>query len=350
MSEFRQHEITSAQRLLDNNGNICEPGYAKKLYWEYRRSDIKAPKFRIKEWDYYYIGTQDYGLCLTISDSGYVSCLSVSILGFGDQPFQMNDSEIGALPLGKLNLPNTSLKGDISAKVGTCDMTFENDGTKRHLYGKYDNFCNSNKTLTFDVVLSDIPEESMVIATPFDKDKHFYYNQKINCMKAEGWMKFDQLDWKFNAENKALGTLDWGRGVWTYDNTWYWGSGQMVLDDGNVFGYNIGYGFGNTSAASENMLFYNGKSHKLDQIKFNIPCRSGEYFYTEPWTFTSNDGRFEMTFEPVIDRVAPMDLKVIAMLPHQVFGKLSGKAVLDDGTVVEVKDKMVFAERVHNKW
>ena len=350
MSEFRQHEITSAQRLLDNNGNICEPGYAKKLYWEYRRSDIKAPKLRIKEWDYYYIGTQDYGLCLTISDSGYVSCLSVSILGFGDQPFQMNDSEIGALPLGKLNLPNTSLKGDISAKVGTCDMTFENDGTKRHLYGKYDNFCNSKKTLTFDVVLSDIPEESMVIATPFDKDKHFYYNQKINCMKAEGWMKFDQLDWKFNSENKALGTLDWGRGVWTYDNTWYWGSGQMVLDDGNVFGYNIGYGFGNTSAASENMLFYNGKSHKLDQIKFNIPFRSGEYFYTEPWTFTSNDGRFEMTFEPVIDRVAPMDLKVIAMLPHQVFGKLSGKAVLDDGTVVEVKDKMVFAERVHNKW
>jgi len=350
MSEFRQHEITSPQHLLDNCGNICEPGYAKKLFWDYRRSDIKANKMRIKEWDYYYIGTQDYGLCLTISDSGYVSCLSVSILGFGDNPFQMNDSEIGAFPLGKLNLPNTSVKGDISSKVGTCDMTFENDGTKRHLFGKYDNFCNSSKTLTFDVVLTDIPEESMVIATPFDKDKHFYYNQKINCMKAEGWMKFDKYDWVFNEENKALGTLDWGRGVWTYDNTWYWGSGQMVLDDGNVFGYNIGYGFGNTSAASENMLFYNGKAHKLDQIKFNIPYRSGEYFYMEPWTFTSNDGRFEMTFEPVIDRVAPMDLKLIAMLPHQVFGKLSGKAILDDGTVVEVKDKMVFAERVHNKW
>ncbi len=350
MSEFRQHEITAPQQLLDNNGNICEPGFAKKLYWKYSRNDIKANKIRIKEWDYYYIGTQDYGLCLTISDSGYVSCLSVSILGFGDNPFQMNDSEIGALPLGKLNLPNTSEKGDIKSKVGTCDMTFENDGTKRHLYGTYENFCNSKKTLTFDVVLSDIPEESMVIATPFDKDKHFYYNQKINCMKAEGWMKFDNLDWKFNEENKALGTLDWGRGVWTYDNTWYWGSGQMVLEDGNVFGYNIGYGFGNTSAASENMLFYNGKSHKLDQVKFNIPYRNGEYFYEEPWTFTSNDGRFEMTFKPVIDRVAPMDLKLIAMLPHQVFGLLSGKAVLDDGTVVEVKDKMVFAERVHNKW
>ena len=147
-----------------------------------------------------------------------------------------------------------------------------------------------------------------------------------------------------------MGVLDWGRGVWTYDNTWYWGSGQMVLDDGNIFGFNIGYGFGDTSAASENMLFYNGKAHKLDQVKFNIPFRNGEFFYTEPWTFTSNDGRFEMTFKPVIDRVAPLDLKVLCMIPHQVFGLISGKAILDDGTEIQIKDKMVFAERVHNKW
>ena len=350
MFEFTQHEITSEQRLLDANGNIAEPGFAKKLYWKYSRNDIKASKLRIKEWDYYYIGTQDYGLCLTLSDVGYVSSLSVSLLGFGSKPFQMNDSELGILPLGKTNMPESSVSGNCSAKAGTFEVTFDNDGNTRHLYGKYDNYFNSGKTLTFDVVLTDTPEESMVIATPFKKDKHFYYNQKINCMKANGFVKFDDIYWEFNESNKALATLDWGRGVWTYDNTWYWGSGQMVLDDGNVFGFNIGYGFGDTSAASENMLFYNGKAHKLDQIKFNIPYRNDEYFYTEPWTFTSNDDRFEMTFKPVIDRVAPFDLKVLCMIPHQVFGLISGKAILDDGTEIQIKDKMVFAERVHNKW
>lgn len=350
MFEFTQHEITAEQPLLDSKGNISEPGFAKKLFWKYDRNDIKANKLRIKEWDYYYIGTQDYGLCLTVSDVGYVSSLSVSLLKFGDKPFQMNDSELGILPLGKVNMPSSSVSGDVSTKAGTLEMTFNNDGVKRHLFGKYDNFCNSGKTLTFDVILSDCPEESMVIATPFDKDKHFYYNQKINCMKAEGFVKFDDIDWQFNEENKALGTLDWGRGVWTYDNTWYWGSGQMVLDDENVFGFNIGYGFGNTSAASENMLFYNGKAHKLDQVKFNIPMKNGDFDYMSPWTFTSNDGRFEMSFKPIIDRVAPIDLKVICMIPHQVFGLISGTATLDDGTVVEVKDKLVFAERVHNKW
>ena len=87
-----QHEITKPQRLLDSNGNIAEPGFAKRLLWQYSRDDIKAPKIRIKEWDYYYIGNQDYALCLTLSDAGFVSCLSVSHLEFGKNPVQTNDS------------------------------------------------------------------------------------------------------------------------------------------------------------------------------------------------------------------------------------------------------------------
>ncbi len=346
----RNHEITARQKLLDEKGNIREPGFAKALLWDYNRADIKAGKMRIKEWDYYYIGNNDCGLCLTISDSGYVSCLSVSILTFGDKPEQYNDSEIGFFPLGKLNLPNTSVKGDLTASVGTCKMTFSNDGKTRRLFGTYRNFVNDGD-VEFDVTLTDFPKESMVIATPFDKNKHFYYNQKINCMKAKGYAKWKGVEYKFDESNNSLATLDWGRGVWTYDNTWYWGSGQTVLADGSTFGFNIGYGFGITDAASENMLFYNGTAHKLDDVVFHIPQdEAGNYLYTDPWTFTSSDGRFEMTFKPVIDRVAPLDLKVICMLPHQVFGKMSGKAVLDDGKVIEINDVMVFAERVHNKW
>ncbi|MCQ4688093.1 DUF2804 domain-containing protein [Clostridium sp. SL.3.18] len=33
---------------------------------------------------------------------------------------------------------------------------------------------------------------------------------------------------------------------------------------------------------------------------------------------------------------------------HQVFGKMSGRAVMDDGRVIEVRDLMCFAEDVHN--
>ena len=70
----------------------------------------------------------------------------------------------------------------------------------------------------------------------------------------------------------------------------------------------------------------------------------------KPWTFTSDDGRFEMDFVPVIDRATETDFKLLCSRQHQVFGKFSGKAVLDGGTVIELKDFFGFAEKVFNKW
>ena len=102
------------------------------------------------------------------------------------------------------------------------------------------------------------------------------------------------------------------------------------------------------SAATENMLFYEGNAHKLSEVKFNIP--GDEKDFMSPWTFTSDDGRFEMDFVPVLDRASCTDAKLIKSDQHQVFGLFTGKAVLDDGRVIEVKDFPGFAEKVENKW
>ena len=185
---------------------------------------------------------------------------------------------------------------------------------------------------------------SMVIATPFEKPKAFYYNQKINCMRANGFMRLGGKTYDFSEED-SFATLDWGRGVWTYDNTWYWGNGNGTVN-GHRVGFNIGYGFGDTSAASENMIIYDGTAHKLSKVSFNIPADS----YTKPWTFTSDDGRFEMDFVPVIDRAARTSALIIESDQHQVFGRFTGKMVLDGGDVIELKDFMGFAEKVHNRY
>ena len=163
-------------------------------------------------------------------------------------------------------------------------------------------------------------------------------------MRASGWMEFDGVRYAFDP-SADFGTLDWGRGVWTYDNTWFWGSGNADIG-GVPFGFNIGYGFGNTSAATENALFYGGRVHKLDDVTFHIP----ESGYMDPWRFTSSDGRFEMDFVPVLDRAAKIDFKVLVSDQHQVFGRMNGRAILDDGTPIEVRDLLCFAEKVHNRY
>lgn len=72
--------------------------------------------------------------------------------------------------------------------------------------------------------------------------------------------------------------------------------------------------------------------------------------YLAPWTFTSNDHRFEMDFLPIVDRFASTNAVFIESTQHQVFGRFTGKAVLDDGAVLQVADFLGFAEKVRNRW
>ena len=340
-----QHEISVSMPLLDADGSLTQPGYAKKLLPQYRRKDIKASKLRIKEWDYYLINNGRYALALTVDDNGYMGLDSISLLDF-ETGLSITQSPMSFMPLGKLHMPETSNAGDVEHSGKDHSISFKNDGSgRRTLTARMSGFGPGGE-LVAQVELSDEPEESMVICTPFDKPGHFYFNQKINCMRAKGQVSYGGRVYSFDPAD-SFAVLDWGRGVWTYHNTWYWGSASW-LADGVPFGWNIGYGFGDTSAASENMLFYDGKAHKLDRITFNIP--GGEKDFMSPWTFSSNDGRFEMYFVPVLDRASCTDVKLIKSDQHQVFGRFTGKAVLDDGKVIEVKDLPGFAEKVENKW
>jgi hypothetical protein len=112
----------------------------------------------------------------------------------------------------------------------------------------------------------------------------------------------------------------------------------------------LGYGFGDISSATENMLFYDG-AHKLEHVTFNIPKKDdGSPDYLSPWQFTSSDGRFEATFNPILDRSAYTSFGILLSDQHQVFGYFNGTAILDSGESLKFENLLGFAEKVRNKW
>ena len=214
-----QHEITERIPLLDGSGNLTEPGYAKKLLPVYRRADIKAGKLRFKEWDYYLINNGRFALALTVDDNGYMGLDSISLLDF-ENGWEITNSPMSFMPLGKLRMPETSAAGDVSHGGKKHLISFKHAGPgRRVLDARMDNFGPAG-AITAHVELFDEPDESMVICTPFDKPGHFYYNQKINCMRAEGEVSYNGVKYVFDP-SESFAVLDWGRGVWTYHNTWY---------------------------------------------------------------------------------------------------------------------------------
>ena len=335
--------------LLDDKGNLAEAGYAFDLVKQYSRDQIKAPKWRIKEWDYYYIGNKEHGLALTVADNGYHALMSITVLDFQKKK-EMSKSILTWFTLGKLGLPSTSKEGDIIVEDKKKTYRFEflhlEDG-RRRLTVNCKDFGPNKEYFHCDLMLESTVDGSMVIATPFNKKAHFYYNQKINCLKSSGYAKVgDEL---FDFTKDSYGVLDWGRGVWTYKNTWYWSS-LNCIQDGHVLGFNLGYGFGDTSAASENMFFYDGKAYKLEDVRMDIPIGNmGRDDFMEPWTFRSKNGDIRLVFTPVYDRHSDTNALVIRSNQHQVFGTFSGVIKVGEQEF-ELRECPGFAEKVYNRW
>ena len=346
--------IVEAGPLHRLDGALAVRGWATSLLRSYDRTRIKAPRHRIKEWDYYLVNDDEYAVALTLSDLGYVGLVSASIMDLV-QGVSHTVSVVTPLPLGRFGLPASSDSGVSSFQNGRASFRFEASQGRRSLKAHVARF-DGKDDLSFEAVLEDEPRDSLVIATPWSEDQSaFYYNQKIVAMRARGSFKKGVLVHGFNPQN-SFGLLDWGRGVWTRDNTWYWAVAQG-WQDGRRFGLNLGYGFGDTSAASENMVFVDGAAHKLRRVDFGIPEKTGgahakktadRYQLMQPWHMTDDEGRLDLVFTPLLDRVDWMDFKLIRSDQHQVFGRFDGAVTLDDGSTLPVSNLLGSAEVIHN--
>ena len=341
-----QHEITQAIPLLDEQGELTQPGWARRLLPVYDRSTVRGGPLRLKERDCYLVMNRQCALALTISDNRYMGMDSISLIDLWEG-WQVTRSPMRLMPLGGTGLPQSSLRGSCARAGRGYGLLFQHEGEGRTLHAHMDRF-RDGQALDAQILLTQEPEESIVMCTPFEKPGQFYFNQKINCMRAQGKVTLGDREYVFDPED-SFAVLDWGRGVWTCRGTWYWGSASGMVD-GVPFGFNIGYGFGDTSAATENALFYGGKLHKLSQVTFHIPRKNGREHYLAPWTFDSDDRRFRMKFRPILDRAACPSAGVVRSGQHQVFGSFTGTAVLDDGTAVRLKELLGFAEKVDDRW
>jgi len=334
--------------LLNTDGSLSEAGRATSLIKLYDKNRVKNRLLRLKEWDYYLIHNKHFGIALTIADNAYMGLVSASFLNF-EEKTEHTMSPMFWFPFGKTNLPESSRQGNTQKVCKGADFCFSVNNGTRHLQAHIDSFGEDHTPFDCDILLSEEPVDSMVIATPFpDKRTAFYYNQKIIGMRAHGKVSCFGRDYRFDRAD-SFGLLDWGRGVWVYESTWYWAAAMGMLN-GHLVGFNLGYGFGDTSAASENMIFCDGKAHPFDKIHFDIPQKGSGDDFLSLWTIRSNDGRFSMNFLPLFDRAACTDLRILLSDQHQVFGLFTGFMLLDDGTRLDLNDFLGFAEKVHNKW
>ncbi len=343
--------IVRAGPLHRFDGLLSQRGWATSQVLTYRRAVVRTSRRRIREWDRYMVNDADYAVLVTLGDLGYVGLVSVSLIDFVRIAYRTT-SIVTPFPLGRFRLPESSSSGISAFENGRVSIRFDVQEGVRSLRVRFARF-DGDEALTFEAVLDDGPQDSIVVAAPWQEDqKAFCYSQKTIGMRARGSFKKGLLIHGFNPAD-SLGLLDWHRGVWARGDTWLCGIAQGWQDGrggsatgAHRFGFNVGYRLGDESMSGGNALFVDGIAHKIGRVDLGIPERRGpqgasvadRYDFTRPWRMADGDGRIDLTFTPVLERADRLDCRLVSSDEHQVFGLFSGTTVLDDGSPFAIEN------------
>lgn len=342
----KQTEYTEPTKLLGDDGTLLARGWARRNVFDYDRTRV-SPQMRRKEWDFYQLSNGRYMVQISmanISLGGYASAALVDLVN-GKQLANAMGLFLGGKD--KYVLPP---KGDVpnvvDYTVGGAKFKVETGERSRTIY-----FKKGDVECSFQMDLLE-GHENITTVLPFKgAPTRYFMTTKQNSMPCAGTYKKGGKVYEFSKDDTFC-VLDWGRVNTEYSLVWYWGNGSTYITDSNgerhIFGFEITWGIGDESNATETCLFYDGKAHKFGAVDVEVFPKPDKYM--QPWHFVSQDGRFDMTMKPFYDNHADTNALVMRMHSHQVHGLWSGTAILDDGTKLEIKDMYAFCEYVENRW
>lgn len=333
-----EHEVKEKTILLDEHGQLTEKGYATKMNFIYNREKVKSFPLKLKEWNFYQFIKDHYSLQLTLGHVSYMCSVSATLIDLDTG----KKYELGTMK--PLFVPQLDLDPEQESFVDFMSrdfyLSYQVTKEKRMLYVKGSNAKYQNVEIRL-VIDNDVENEKMVIATPFKNPKQFYLNYKENYYSGTGSVRFDDLVVDFDG---CAGLIDWGRGVWPYSHEWFWGNLTSHID-GVPFGFNIGWGFGDLSHATENMYFYNKKAYKVGKLL----VKRDKTDYMKPWKLKDEEGKIRMIFTPIYDNYTQNKYVVVDTHCDQVYGYFTGVIETEDGPK-RFRNVLAFIEHAVNRW
>ncbi|MCL2478499.1 MAG: DUF2804 domain-containing protein, partial [Treponema sp.] len=323
---MEQKEIISAVPALDESGNPENFGWARFPAFIYNPSLVLAPRRSTFEADRYILYSSKYLIIAEVLDYGYLGNIEVIVVSLKDKE-RFTQSWNIPFPLGCFELPADSDQSQIKIQTKKYFFNFVTMEKGVRIVKLDIPRFNHHKSLRGELVLTPAPAaESLVTNMPWKEKKQAFRCSRCSMFSAEGVILYGTQELIFGSGN-SWGIYEWNRGVKPRSDIHLMACGCGRCN-GQQAGIMAGYSSADSTLGTENAFFLDGRIHKLDQVTFQISPSS----WLSPWRFTSNDGRLEMVFTPHQERAENFQIILSYIRRRQVFGKFSGKVILDDGS------------------
>jgi hypothetical protein len=338
------NEVQSPVSVLDEQGSPQNFGWARHPHFFYDPALVWAPRRKLSESDRYIVYNPGHMVIFEIRDDGYLGYMGVTVVSLKEKKRSTQVFQT-FFPLGTYEMPSGSLTGAVHYRRKKTLLDFvPMEGNARIIKVDIPKF--GRRSLRGELVLTEPPlAESLICNLPWRYNGNaFRYSRRSPVFLVEGVMQLGTAEIVFSG-GSAWGILDWNRGIRPRVDIGLWAA-ACGNSGGRLVGLSVGNGLIDSSAATENAFFVDGRLHKLDKVNFHIPPAN----LMSPWRFSSNDNRLEMTFTPFQERADRRQMLFFTMSRRQFYGSFSGKVVLDDGAALDFHSLTGFAERSRTRF
>jgi hypothetical protein len=336
-----ERELTTPYSLAGADGRLdpAAVGWSRLPLCD---ATLPGPRGRRKRWNHWSFNSPELHFAAAVVDVDYMRLAFVQLLTFADRKWHE----------GRLTLP---LVARPRMGGGASDEVVFEWGRKRIALlpreGGVDVLVDwpgfPGGDLRAELRAEPAPsQESINVTIPWSPTR-YHFTSKQPALRAAGTVRVGGKTHTMEGVD-CFAALDFARGVWRYESAWNWASisGRDTL--GRVVGINLGAGWTDGTAMTENGVVLDGVAHKLGE-SVGFEYVSGDV--TGPWRVHSREGgAVDLLVTPFYHHRLNVDLGVISSKLDQVFGRVTGTLDLPGSGTVAIEGLLAICEDQKARW
>jgi uncharacterized protein DUF2804 len=311
-------------------------------------------RLRLKQWHYASIVTPRLFLGALVFDAGYVG------VGFAyvvDRATGTAREWSKTVPLARgITVAANSIDGSTRFSApGFGEIAFDNAAGRRRLRIALAPAAQDRPPLEVDYeMIEDGREIEPVIAVGEPEPGRWLYTHKAYGLPAGG--RIECGDWRERTgPGEALAGLDWNRGYRLTETYWNWAAAAGRDRDGRTVGFTFtshvpppgsSYPVPERDTANDSAMWLAGRVHDLSDLRFEYDPKH----ILGPWKIRDAQGRVDLEFQPVGERVEDLDLRLVISRFHQPYGTFRGTLRSPDGDRFRLTDVFGVVEEHFARW
>ena len=309
---------------------------------------LRAPRFRLKEWHYASVVTADWFLAFAVVQVGYVANLFVYWLDRSDPARLWQCEELS--PLGQaLDFGPSSLSGETvwqrkDQRVAITSSCGQDGRGRWHVELDLQLQQPGHRARRLQAQLDMQGSEALALVHRLASGNTAYTHKECGQL-CTGALSLGSANYAV----QGLASLDWTRSHAERVTRWKWASAALELPDGRRVGLNLSAQVYDDAAghSRENALWLHDRRFPLQGVEFSVPQRPE----AQQWRIQSLDGEeVSLEFQPLGARRQSLHLGLVVSKFIQPFGLFNGTIRPKGHSPLRVVDAFGVVEDHYAKW